>query len=293
MTTDNGNISILDRIVAAKRKRIAEDRNATPLGMMIRAAEEANSPLRFDHALCPAADSRLRGNCGDGGRTRGDIGDAVSVIAEMKRSSPSAGVMDLSLDPAQRAQTYCRSGAAAISVLTEQDFFRGSITDLERAAEVAHCQGVAVLEKDFVIDEYQIYQARAAGADTVLLIIAILDRMQYSDLYDVATGMGMEPLVEVFDAVELDVALTSAEPRIVGVNNRNLKTLTTSLDVFPALARRIPDDVIKVAESGMRSADDVKRMADAGANAVLVGESLMTADGDPSELISQMATVTV
>ena len=289
MTTDNGNISILDRIVAAKRKRIAEDRNATSLATMIRAAEEASPPLRFDHALCPSVDSRL---CGNHGGIRGG-GGTVSVIAEMKRSSPSAGVMDLTLDPAQRAQTYCRAGSAAISVLTEQDFFRGSLTDLERAADVAHGHGVAVLEKDFVVDEYQIYQARASGADTVLLIIAILDPVQYSDLYDVATGIGMEPLVEVFDAAELDVALTSAEPRIVGVNNRNLKTLTTSLDVFPALAKRIPDDVVKVAESGMRSADDVKRMADAGANAVLVGESLMTADGDPSELISQMATITV
>ena len=97
---------------------------------------------------------------------------------------------------------------SAISVLTEQDFFQGSISDLERASEVAHRHGVAVLEKDFVVDEYQIYQARAAGADTVLLIIAILDAVQYADLYDVATGMGMEPLVEVFDAAELDVALT-------------------------------------------------------------------------------------
>ena len=315
MTTDNGNISILDRIVAAKRKRIAEDRNATPLGPMIRAAEEVDPPLRFDRALCPSVDSGLHGNDGgncvddcenrngdesgdgsgsdDDAEARGGIGGAVSVIAEMKRSSPSAGVMDTALDPARRAETYCKAGASAISVLTEQDFFQGSITDLEQASSVAHGHGVAVLEKDFVVDEYQIYQARAAGADTVLLIIAILDQVQYSDLYDVATGIGMEPLVEVFDAAELDVALTRAEPRIVGVNNRNLKTLTTSLDVFPKLAKRIPDDVIKVAESGMRSADDVKRMADAGANAVLVGESLMTADGDPSELISQMAMVRV
>ena len=299
MTSNNhqSNHSILDRIVAAKRKRIAADKDAMPLGTMIRAAEGMMPALRFDHALCPMVDSRLRGN--DGGTyrndrgTRGNDGGGVSVIAEMKRSSPSAGVMDTGLVPAERAETYCRAGASAISVLTEQDFFQGSISDLERASEVAHRHGVAVLEKDFVVDEYQIYQARAAGADTVLLIIAILDAVQYADLYDVATGMGMEPLVEVFDAAELDVALTSAEPRIVGVNNRNLKTLTTSLDVFPELAKRIPDDVIKVAESGMRSADDVKRMADAGAKAVLVGESLMTADGDPSELISQMATITV
>ena len=283
MTIDNGNISILDRIVAAKRKRIVADKSVVSPATMLGAAEGAIPALSLDQALCPPVDSRVDGN---------DSG-VVSVIAEMKRSSPSAGVMDTGLNPSERAETYCRSGASAISVLTEQDFFQGSISDLEKASKVAHRHGVAVLEKDFVIDDYQIYQARAAGADTVLLIIAILDPMQYADLYEVATGMGMEPLVEVFDASELDVALTRAEPRIVGVNNRNLKTLTTSLDVFAALAKRIPDHVVKVAESGMRSADDVKRMADAGAKAVLVGESLMTADGDPSELISQMATISV
>ncbi len=276
MTHNGGNLSILDRIVAAKKKRIADDKLQVPPAAMISDAEAAdrnNEPRMFDIAI--------------------GSGSAVSVITEMKRSSPSAGVMDLSLDPAQRAETYCKAGASAISVLTEQDFFRGSIDDLQAAVKVAHTHGVAVLEKDFVIDEYQIYQARAAGADTVLLIIAILEPVQYADLYAVATGLDMEPLVEVFDDRELDIALTSAEPRIVGVNNRNLKTLTTSLDVFPELARRIPDDVIKVAESGMRNAVDVRRMVDAGAKAVLVGESLMTADGDPSELISEMATIRV
>ena len=276
MTSDNGKSSILARIVAAKSKRIEEDKAGASLGAVVAAAEDANrggASLPFDEAI--------------------GSGTSVSVIAEMKRSSPSAGVMDTTLDPAERAEVYSRAGAAAISVLTEQDFFRGSISDLAKASEVAHRHGVAVLEKDFVVDEYQIYQARAAGADTVLLIIAILDPVQYADLHGIARGVGMEPLVEVFDERELDVALTAAEPRIVGVNNRNLKTLTTSLDVFPKLARRIPDDVIKVAESGMRDADDVKRMVDAGAKAVLVGESLMTADGDPSELISQMATIGV
>ncbi len=276
VTTDNGTSSILDRIVAAKRRRLEAEMAVMSLGAVVAAAEGANrieAPLRFEHVI--------------------GAGASVSVIAEMKRSSPSAGVMDTTLDPAERAEVYCSAGAAAISVLTEEDFFRGSISDLERASEVAHEHGVAVLEKDFVVDEYQIFQARAAGADTVLLIIAILDPVQYADLYAVAKDVGMEPLVEVFDERELEVALTAVEPRMVGVNNRNLKTLTTSLDVFPRLARRIPDDVIKVAESGMRDADDVKRMADAGAKAVLVGESLMTADGDPSALISQMATIGV
>lgn len=277
MTTNNhSSQSILDRIVAAKLKRIAADKIATRPAAMVRAAEETNveqPPIAFGEAI--------------------NRGPSVSVIAEMKRSSPSAGVMDTTLNPAERAETYSRAGAAAISVLTEQDFFQGTIADLQAATDIAHQHNVAVLEKDFIVDEYQISQARAAGADTILLIIAILDPVQYTDLHSTARGLGMEPLVEVFDEHELEIALTETDPDIVGVNNRNLKTLTTSLDVFPRLAKRIPDDVVKVAESGMRNADDVKRMADAGAKAVLVGESLMTADGDPSDLISQMATITV
>ncbi len=277
MTTNNhSSQSILDRIVAAKQKRIAADKIATRPAAIVRAAEEANleqPPIAFDEAI--------------------NRGPSVSVIAEMKRSSPSAGVMDTTLNPAERAETYSRAGATAISVLTEQDFFQGTIADLQTAADIAHQHNVAVLEKDFIVDDYQIFQARAAGADTILLIIAILDPVQYADLHSTARGLGMEPLVEVFDEHELEIALTETDPDIVGVNNRNLNTLTTSLDVFPRLAKRIPDDVIKVAESGMRNADDVKRMADAGAKAVLVGESLMTADGDPSDLISQMATITV
>ena len=277
MTTNNHNTSsILDRIVAAKRKRIAADKIDTRMAAIVRAAEKANierPPISFDAAI--------------------GSNPSISVIAEMKRSSPSAGVMDTTLDPAKRTETYCRAGAAAISVLTEEDFFLGTLADLESAAEVAHEHDVAVLEKDFVVDDYQIFQARAAGADTILLIIAILDPYQYGDFYAIAKGLGMEPLVEVFDEHELEIALTETDPRIVGVNNRNLKTLKTSLDVFPRLAKRIPDDVVKVAESGMQSADDVKRMADAGAQAVLVGESLMTADGDPSDLIAQMAGIRV
>ena len=268
-----GDVGILQRIVAAKRRRIEADKVAISQGSMIGAAEEvtaSNPPMAFYDVL--ATD------------------DSISVIAEMKRSSPSAGEMDLTLDPIDRAATYCNSGAVAISVLTEQDFFQGDIQDLRSAACVAHQHDVAVLEKDFVVDEYQIHQARAAGADTVLLIIAILDPSQYADLYAVSKASGMEPLVEVFDEQELETALTSAEPRIVGVNNRNLKTLQTSLDVFPRLARMIPDDVIKVAESGMRNSDDVRRMADSGARAVLVGESLMTG-GDPSSLISEMSSI--
>ena len=279
---------VLDDIVEDKRKRIEEDKLKTSRPAMVRRADAVSSEtaaLRFDDVLSG-------GRIGSGGAVEND-GYRVSVIAEMKRSSPSAGVMDISLDPELRAEEYCRGGASAISVLTEQDHFKGSISDLESAGSLAHGYGVAVLAKDFVVDEYQIYQARAAGADSVLLIIGLLERSHYADLYDVSVGVGMEPLVEVFDEDELDVALTAAEPRIVGVNNRDLRTLETSLDVFPRLSQRIPDSVVKVAESGMRSVDDVKRMADSGADAVLVGESLMKAQGDVSELVSAMSGVSV
>lgn len=272
----SGENGILQRIVAAKQQLIVAEKTYVTMNGMILMAEHASQvepALRFDDALTS--------------------GDSISVIAEMKRSSPSAGVMDLDLDPAARAKSYCTAGASAISVLTENSFFGGSMVDLGLACDVAHEYDVAVLEKDFVIDEYQIHQARSAGADTILLIIAILDPSQYADFYAAATSLGMEPLVEVFDEAELEIAMTSAEPRIVGVNNRNLKTLETSLDVFPRLARMIPDDVIKVAESGMRDSDDVRRMADAGARAVLVGESLMTAQVGSSDLISEMSKVSV
>lgn len=264
--------SILQRIVAAKRKRLAHAKLTAPQSRVIRAAEQSqHPPLNFANAL--------------------ESADGIALIAEMKRASPSGGELDPDLDPTQRATTYCEAGASAISVLTELDHFSGTNADLAAAAEVAHPYAVPALQKDFVIDEYQVHEARANGASSILLIIAILDSIQYADLYETATGLGMEPLVEAFDERELDIALTHAEPRVVGINNRNLKTLRTSLDVFPRLARRIPDDIIKVAESGMKNADDVRRMADAGADAVLVGESLMRAGSDPTELVSQMSTV--
>ena len=264
--------SILQRIVAAKRKRLAHAKLTAPQSRMITAAEQSQHPLlNFANALAST--------------------DGIALIAEMKRASPSGGELDLHLDPAQRAATYCKAGASAISVLTELDHFQGTNADLAAAVEVAYPHAVPVLQKDFVIDEYQIYEARANGASSILLIIAILDHIQYADLYAIATGLRMVPLVEAFDERELDTALTYAQPRIVGINNRNLKTLQTSLDVFPRLAKRIPDDTIKVAESGMKNADDVRRMADSGANAVLVGESLMREGNDPSELVRRMSMV--
>ena len=185
---------------------------------------------------------------------------------------------------------YCSAGAAAISVLTEYDYFRGAIEDLAAAKAVAAPNSVPVLLKDFVFDEYQVWEARAAGADAVLLIVSILDASLYRDLYDQCQSLGMDALVEVFDERELDLAL-AVDPGIVGVNNRNLRTLETSLEVFERVAPGIGDDRTKVAESGMRNAADVRRMGRAGADAVLVGESLMRAGGEAASLVRTMSRV--
>ena len=263
---------ILDRIVEKRRARVAAAMRAVPMSEVERAANTAPPPASFHDAL----------------KSR----PGIAVIAEMKRKSPSAGELDPGLDPAGRATMYCDADAAAISVLTEPDFFGGSNADLTAVKAVATRRDVAVLQKDFVFDPYQVYEARAAGADAVLLIIAILEPPLYRDLLQLTHGLGMAALVEVFDQPELDIALEES-PRIVGVNNRNLKTLKTSLDVFADLAEKIPAGTLKVAESGMKSAADAERMGRAGAKAVLVGESLMRAGADAGRLVSDMAQAPV
>ena len=259
---------ILDRIVEAKRLRVDQARRHVPTARLRAESECAPAPISLANAIRNAP--------------------GIAVISEMKRWAPSAGELDPDMDPAQRAQEYCSAGAAAISVLTEYDFFRGEIEDLAAAKAVAAPNSVPVLLKDFVFDEHQVWQARAAGADAVLLIVAILDAPLYRDLFELSRSLGMDPLVEVFDERELELALT-IDPGIVGVNNRNLRTLETSLEVFERVSPGIGDDMIKVAESGMRDASDVRRMGRAGADAVLVGESLMRAGGDAASLVRTMS----
>ena len=263
---------ILGEIVAKRLGTIEQAKQLHSLEEVRSVAENSETPLSLQESLS----------------TR----NGISLIAEMKRSSPSAGSLDPDLDPAQRATLYCGAGAAAISVLTEHDYFSGSIEDLTAATRIARPSNVPVLRKDFIVDEYQIHEARSAGADCILLIIAILDPSQYADLFAISTSMGMDVLVEVFDEPELDIAM-EIEPPIIGVNNRNLKTLKTSLSVFEQLAKKIPSDQIKVAESGMKNSTDVRRMGRAGAKAVLVGESLMKAGGNVSNLAREMAEIQV
>jgi indole-3-glycerol phosphate synthase len=210
----------------------------------------------------------------------------VAVVAEVKRRSPSAGVICNDLDPAERAALYAARGAAAISVLTDAPFFGGSVGDLRSAAARVP---VPVLRKDFILDELQIVEARAAGAAAVLLIVRALPRERLAALLGAAAGQGLDALVEIHTAAELDAAL-DAEARIIGVNSRDLDTFRIDTDSAWELLRRVPADRVAVAESGMTSLDDVVRARDRGADAVLIGSALSAAP-DPGAVLDQLSAV--
>ncbi|HLU24870.1 MAG TPA: indole-3-glycerol phosphate synthase TrpC [Longimicrobiales bacterium] len=247
-------MSVLDRIVETKRAEVAA--LAPRAAELRRAAESAGQTRRFSDAL--------------------RLGDRVAVIAEVKRRSPSAGWIRPDATAAEVAGWYEAAGASAISVLTDGEYFGGSLDDL---MAVRSRVGVPVLRKDFVLDAVQLWEARAAGADAVLLIVRILDDAALADLLSLSRELGLSALVEVHDERELDRAL-EAGAEVVGVNNRDLATFRTDLAVTERLAARVPADRILVAESGIRAAADVDRMGAAGADAVLVGESLMR-ESDP------------
>ncbi len=207
----------------------------------------------------------------------------MNVIAEVKRSSPSKGDLAPITDPAALAEKYQEAGAAAVSVLTEQRRFGGSLADLDAVRSRIE---IPVLRKDFMVDEYQFLEARAHGADIVLLIVAALSKSQLKDFYDLATELGMASLVEVHTQSELESAM-DISPRIVGVNSRNLKTLEVSASVFEELIPAIPSSVIRVAESGISTHADVAQAQKAGATAILVGESLVKS-GDPISAMREL-----
>lgn len=207
----------------------------------------------------------------------------MNVIAEVKRSSPSKGDLAPITDPAALAEKYQEAGAAAVSVLTEQRRFGGSLADLDAVRSRIE---IPVLRKDFMVDEYQFLEARAHGADIVLLIVAALSKSQLKDFYDLATELGMASLVEVHTQSELESAM-DISPRIVGVNSRNLKTLEVSASVFEELIPAIPSSVIRVAESGISTYADVAQAQKAGATAILVGESLVKS-GDPISAMREL-----
>jgi indole-3-glycerol phosphate synthase len=248
---------ILDRIVAVKHEEVAAARRRQSFEAVRADAESRVLTRDFLGAL----------------RRRIDSGQAA-VIAEIKKASPSKGVLRPDFMPADIAQSYAEHGAACLSVLTDRQFFQGEPDYLKQAR--ASCD-LPVLRKDFMVDPYQIYESRAMGADCVLLIAACLDDVQMRDLEALALSLNMAVLVEVHDAGELDRALALRAP-LLGINNRNLKTFEVSLDTTLGLRARVPADRLLVTESGISAAADVARMRQAGIHAFLVGEAFMRAD---------------
>ena len=263
--TMNAPVGILDRIVETKRREVEALKGSAS---ELRAAAEGAATARdFKAALSG--------------------GDSVSVIAEIKRRSPGAGEIRPDLDPVQLAPTYEAGGAAALSVLTDSEYFGGRLGDLSAARGLV---SVPVLRKDFLIDPSQVYQARAADADAILLIVRILDDGQLRSLRVLAEELGMTALVEAHDGEEVDRALESGA-RVLGVNNRNLLTFETRLDTTLGLLDRIPSGVVLVSESGIRTRDDVRMLGENGIDAVLVGESLLRQD-DPGAGVAMLAAET-
>jgi len=212
----------------------------------------------------------------------------MTVIAEVKRASPSKGALASISDPRALAAQYQEAGAAVVSVLTEQRRFGGSLADL---IDVRSEINIPILRKDFMVDEYQFFEARAAGADVVLLIVAALSKNQLKDYYDLATELGMAVLVETHTHQEIEDAL-AIDPRIIGVNARNLKTLEIDLATFTQLIPEIPSSVIRVAESGISARSEVEIAQNAGAQAILVGETLVKS-GEPTAVINQLLGRTI
>ncbi len=248
-------MTILDTILAHKRQEVAEAELRVPLSRLEKQLSDVSPVRSFRHAL-QRADGR------------------VAVIAEVKKASPSKGVLREDFDPLHIARVYAEHGASAISVLTDERFFHGHLDYLRAIRQQVD---VPLLRKDFLISRYQVVEARVAGADAVLLIVAALTDAELRELIAFTCELGLDALVEVHTEEELHRAL-DAGAVIIGINNRDLTTFHTTLEVTERLAPMIPPGSIIVSESGIDSADDVRRVAQAGAHAVLVGESLMRAE---------------
>ena len=257
---------ILDKIVAVKLQEVAAAKTRKSLELVRADAESRVLTRDFVGAI--------RAKMAQG---------KPAVIAEVKKASPSKGVIREDFIPADIAQSYAEFGAACLSVLTDVQFFQGSVDYLKQAR--ASCQ-LPVLRKDFMVDAYQIYESRCMGADAVLLIAACLDDAQLKEMEAIAFDLDMAVLVEVHDQAELERALRLKTP-LIGINNRNLKTFEVSLDTTLGLRSQVPSDRILVTESGIHTRDDVLRMGAAGVNAFLVGEAFMRAP-EPGEALAQL-----
>jgi indole-3-glycerol phosphate synthase len=243
--------SVLEKIVAAKRLEIAAAKQAQSEAALAKLAAAAPPPRNFFAALSSPGPIRL--------------------IAEVKKASPSRGLIRADFRPVEIGQTYERHGASCLSVLTDAPFFQGRLQDLR---EVRAAVQIPVLRKDFILDRYQLLEARAAGADAVLLIAECLDDCNLRKLHNEAVALGMSPLVELYDPDNLQ-RVFDAGATLIGINNRDLHTFETDLEHTLQLRQRIPDECVLVSESGIRTRADVERLAAAGVDAILVGETLM------------------
>jgi indole-3-glycerol phosphate synthase len=250
----------LDKIVAQKRKELQKRQKAVPLSALNDAIAHRPAPLDLAKALS---------------------GEGTSLIAEIKRASPSKGDLNVNLDAVALAKTYVNNGVAAISVLTEKNYFKGSGQDLE-AVKLA-LPHVPVLRKDFILEPYQVLEARAWGADAILLIAAILDDSVLKNLIVVSHKLSMQCLIEVHNEAELERAL-KGDAQLIGINNRNLQTLVVDIEVTKRLRPLIPPGRIVVSESGIKGREDIEKLRAWGVDAVLIGEALVTASDIPAKI---------
>lgn len=265
METTSRQETILDRIVDARRASVAHRKRVLP-EVALKIAVEKKAPPARDFA---AAVSR----------------DGLNVIAELKKASPSLGAIREEYAPSALADQLQRAGAAALSVLTEEDFFSGSLADLKEARKAAE---IPILRKDFIIDPWQVWEARAAGADSFLLIAAVLRDELLAELLELGRSLKMEALVEVHSRAELDRVL-GAGARVIGVNNRDLRNFEVHLETSLELVETIPEDCVAVSESGLRTRDDLVRLRTAGFDAFLIGEQLMKSPDPGAALRSFLA----
>jgi len=261
-------VTLLAEIFAHKRGEVQQQRSLRPLAAVRAAAEQAAPPRDFSAAL------------------RRGPAQRPALIAEVKCASPSRGVIAADFDALALARIYAQNGASAISVLTDARYFKGALAYLEQIAALP--ARPPLLRKDFLFDPYQVYEARAAGADAVLLIAAALEPACLAELHALATGLGMAALVEVHAQAELEQALRACNPALLGINNRDLRDFTVNLDTTLRLRPLVPAGVCLVAESGIRTPEDVARLAAAGVDAVLVGEALVAA-ADVAAQVRSMA----
>lgn len=247
---------ILDYIVADKIPEVEKSKRELPPDELKKLAAGQPPPVSFASAL---------------------KGDGINLIAEVKKASPSRGVIRADFNPVEIALTYADNGASAISVLTDNKYFQGSLEYLKEIRKALGGRPVPLLRKDFVLDEYQVYESRANGADAILLIVAIMDKGKLKNLLGISRSLGMDCLVEVHNEAELETAVKSGAG-IIGVNNRDLRTFEVDLDTTGKLRSLIPPDRIVVSESGIRSGEDMNKLKGWNVDAVLIGETLMASD---------------